>query len=371
MPVVRAGISALSGTSGRALRAIADRLGIELTTGQEVGGIAARVEDVSKIVPGSGAGRAASTQNSQIAGAIAREAGIPGSTTRLTTDVLNTAEGRIGTNIENAARRIDIPGGGPPGSAGDVLLNELGNIESAARLAGDTTPHATAVRNMIDHITTIMSNSGQVLPGAEFQNLIRQGGMLERATRSGTAEIRDAASGIRRALFDAAEASNSPAAAALREARYQYKVVQTVRDAIDKTAAGSEDMSHAKLAQLIRNNFDMTRTGAGNNMQDLARLLQGTRPLASSGTAERLAMYGALGLGGGGGAYYYMQHPEETENFLLQNAPLAAAGILAGRASRLGPGLGLRGSQLFDPVLPRVAGPLYRPPPSENALGQP
>jgi hypothetical protein len=80
-------------------------------------------------------------------------------------------------------------------------------------------------------------------------------------------------------------------------------------------------------------------------------------------------MYGALGVTGTGGAYYFMQHPDEFENFLSTAGPAMATTMLAGRAARLGPGLGLRGSQLFDPLVPRVAGALNRPAP-ENALAR-
>lgn len=363
MPVVRAGIAGLSGTSGRALRAIADRLGIDLTTGQEVGGIIGRVEDATKIIPGSGAARAASGQNSQIAHAIAREAGIPGPVRQLTTPTLNAAETRIGDAIDNAAGRIDVPGAGP---VGNTLLNRLGQIETGAQVAGATTPEANTARTLIDRILTTMTNRGGNMPGADFQRFIARGGELDSALNHSNRDIANVARQIREALYDAAQASGSTGVADLRNARYQYKVVQTVRDAIDKTADGSESMSQARLAQLIRNNFDMSRTGPGNNMQDLARLLQGVRPLASSGTAERLATYGALGIGTGGGAYYYMQHPDETENAILQYGPVAAGAILAGRASRLGPGLGLPGPRVVNPLLPRVMGPLYRPPTSDD-----
>jgi len=209
---------------------------------------------------------------------------------------------------------------------------------------------------------------GGSIAGADFQKFISSKEELQAAINHG-GEVGKVATAIKNALLDAAEASGSAGVKDLQTARYQWKVVQTVRDAIDKTTAGSEDVSHAKLAQLIRNEFNMKGTGPGNNMQDLARLLSGIKPLASSQTAERNLMYGALGLSGTGGAFYFMQHPDELENFLSTAGPAAAATVLAGRASRLGPGLGLRGSQLFDPVVPRVAGALNRPP--DNALAKP
>ena len=299
MPLVRTGISALSGSTGRALRGIADRLGIEISTGQEVGGIAGRVEDASKIIPGSGAAAAASKQNGEIAGVIAREAGIPGPVQQLTTPILNGAETRIGGAIENAASRIDVPGSGP---AGNALLDKLGQIETNAAVSGTDAPQAKAASKLIDRIVTTMSNRGGSMPGADFQKFISSKEELQAAINHG-GEVGKVATAIKNALLDAAEASGSAGVKDLQTARYQWKVVQTVRDAIDKTTAGSEDVSHAKLAQLIRNEFNMKGTGPGNNMQDLARLLSGIKPLASSQTAERNLMYGALGLSGTGGAF--------------------------------------------------------------------
>jgi hypothetical protein len=121
------------------------------------------------------------------------------------------------------------------------------------------------------------------------------------------------------------------------------------------------------LATIVRNAFEechpglaASRTGPGNNMQDLARLLHGTKELRSSGTAERAAMYSVLGIGGGGGAYYYAQHPEQFDSDLQTYGLPVVASLLAGRASRFGPGLGVPVppivSQAFNPLAPRVAG---------------
>jgi hypothetical protein len=370
MPLVRGGISALSGSSGRALRAIADRLGIELTTGQEVGGAVGRVEDASRILPFSGSAKAASKQNGQIAQVIAKEAGIPGPVQQLTTATLNTAEGRIGAAIDNAAGRIDVPGGGP---AGNALLNKLGQIETNSAVSGTDAPQAKAAKKLIDRIITTMSNRGGSMPGADFQKFISNTEELQAAINTG-GEVGKVATAIKNALLDAAEQSGSTGVKDLQTARYQWKVVQTVRDAIDKTATGSEDVSQAKLAQLIRREFNMKNTGPGNNMQDLARLIEGIKPLPSSGTAERLATYGALGLGGAGaGAWYY--DPDQMEDLMLRYGPHAAALLSAGRLSRFGPSMGVQlpagVAGLVNPLAPRVAGPLYRPPPSDNALAQP
>ena len=348
----------------RAEQQIADRLNVRLSAGQRAGygSAASRIEDATAILPGSGAGRLAEEQRGQIARVIAREAGIPGNVGSIDTAVLNAAETRSGDLIENAARRIAVPGD-------RQFMADLSRIETAAQQAGPATPQAYTVRNLGDQLMNLMAGHGGALPGAEFQRFIARGGPLDTALRSSVPEVRAAATALRESLFNAAQRTGIGSNAALRdltEGRYQWKVIQTVRPVIDRTATGSEQMLLPGLAHAIRREFDMTRTGPGAEMQDLARLISGPlRSLPSSGTAERMAWYRLLGLeaggAGAGGLAWMLGHPQAAEAVMAGAALPAAGNVLLGRAMRFGPSLGinpLEAARLeFNPLLPRLLGP--------------
>jgi hypothetical protein len=247
--------------------AAADRLGIRLSQGQRVGGIAKRVEDTTKILPGSGAAKFAQQQREDIARVIAREAGIPGPVRQIDTAMLNAAETHAGDAIENAARRIDI-------QPNQRFTADLGDIVTRARQAGPATQQAATADNLGIQLLNLLRNNNGTLPGTEFQRFISRGGPIDTALRSSVPEVRAVGNAMREALFRAAESSGTASRAALRDlsaARYQWKVIQTVRPAIGRTLTGTEEMSLPGLANAIRNEFDMRRFGVGANMQDLSR----------------------------------------------------------------------------------------------------
>jgi hypothetical protein len=350
------------GAAGSRLHDIADRLGISLSAGQKAGpgSVAARVEDTSAIVPGSGAAPFAAQQRQQITQAIAREAGIAGPVQTIDTPMLNEAENRIGGDIENAAKRITVPGG--------EFLNSVAPVEQFAMQAGSASPQASVFRDLSNQMLNLMANNGGDLPGTAFQRFIARGGPLDMALRNRDGNVQIVANGFRQALLDAASTAGQGTQDALndlRNARYAWKVVQTVRPAIDQTAQGSEAMSPLRLAQLIRSNFDMSQTGPGANMQDLARLIQATKPLPSSGTAERAAWQRWMGLGGieagPAGALWALGQPVLAAKTAAATAVPIGAAMLGGRALRFGPGLGIGPVQaiqsVVNPLLPRVLGP--------------
>ena len=350
-----AGIGGLFGMfGGRAASPVADRLGIDLSRGQTGGALARRIEDTTAPFPGSGAAPFAQQQRQQIADVIAREAGMPEGQP-ITSGALNQAERRVGSSIETAAQNITVPG--------NPLFANLPAIESAAVQAGPNTPQAHTFRNLSDQLLNLVSNNGGALPGDQFAQFIARGGPLDIARNSSVPEVRAVGNQIREALLDAGQQGTPQTAQALQDlsnARYQWKVLQTVRPAIDRTAGGSEEMSLPGLANSIRGNFDPR---LGGNMHDLGQLISGPlRTLPSSGTAERSLwqqlLSGGLELGGAGAA----------GASLLGAAPAAGAlglGAFApaviGRASRFGPGLGnpLIGAarEVYNPLVPRMVGP--------------
>lgn len=345
---------ALGMFGGRAASPVADRLGIDLSRGQTGGALVRRIEDTTAPFPGSGAGPFAQQQRQQIADVIAREAGME-TGQPITTGVINQAERRVGNDIETAARNITVPG--------NPLFANLPAIEQAAVQAGPNTPQAHTFRNLSDQLMNLIGNNGGVLPGDQFARFIARGGPLDIARNSSVPEVRAVGNQIREALLDAGQQGTPQTAQALQDlgqARYQWKVLQTVRPAIDRTAGGTEEMSLPGLANSIRGNFDPR---IGGNMHDLAQLISGPlRTLPSSGTAERSLwqqlLSGGLELGGMGaaGASLYGAMPAAGALGLGALAP-----AVIGRASRFGGGLGspLIGAarEVYNPLMPRMVGP--------------
>ena len=341
-------------------QAIADRLGIRLSTGQSSGGTLKGIEDATAIMPGSGANRFAGEQRQQIANVIAREGGMPQGVP-ITTDVLNAAQTRIGTAIEDAARRIDIPGT-------PQLGQNLQQIAQAALQAGPATQQADTARNLIRQLSNLYANNGGRLPGSEFQSFIARGGPIDTALGSSVPEVRAVGQRMREALLDAGQSGGAGTQEALRDlrnARYQWKVVQTVRPAMDRTATGSEEMLLPGLRTAIANEFGLTRTGQGQNMSDLAKLIAGPlRALPSSGTAERTfvqrMLMGELGVGAptGAAAHFLAGLPIAHSVAAGVGLPLAV-GSIVGRGLRYGiPG----GDALFNRLLPAAGANVLRPP---------
>jgi hypothetical protein len=378
--LVGAGVRALGGGVPSAISGIADRLGINLSTGQRTGGVAKRIEDVGAGIPGSGADQFARTQNSQIAGVIAREGGIPGPVVKLTPASVSDGLTAAGNRMETAASKIDVPGD-------NTTLGALGTIHTNASISGTDAPQAKTVATLNDRILNIMANNNGTMPGPDFQKFIAKGGELEAAINSSNPDVANAAQQVKDALLDAANRSGAASADAVKDlqtARYNYKVLKTAQPVINNSADGSDTMSQAALAARIRGgtqnpNFDMSRSGPGNNMQDLARLIEGIKPLRSSGTAERAAWYGALGIGGTGGAAYALTHPDQAEDFIGGTVPAAIGIGLAGRGLRFGGGLGIPGvsgvTGAANPLVPRLFGPhvgnLLLQPPPPNQSGAP
>jgi hypothetical protein len=290
-----------------------------------------------------------------------------GGVKQITTADLNQAETRVGNAIESATKNITVPG--------TPLFNALSPIENAATLAGPDTQQAHVFRNLSDQLLNLVSNNNGVLPGGEFSKFIARGSPLDTALNSSVPEVRSVANGIKTSLLNAAQGGTPQTATALKDlqqARYQWKVIQTVRPAIDRTVGGSDEMGLPGLAQVIRNEFDMTQPG---NMQDLSKLLSGPlRAVPSSGTAERALwqriLGGGLELGGAAGA----------TGSLVGAVPIlgalggaAAIPPLIGRYMRWGPGMGIdlppAVAQRVNPLL-GAAGSRFVPRAAGGAIGQ-
>lgn len=358
--LIGGGLGALGARVGASeAHAAARRLGIDLTLGQEKGGFAKSVEDITRYFPWSGAGPKAVELRQQIARVVGRNMGV-GPVTKITNETLTHAETNAG-RLMDQAEHINVDG-----NVDRRFLNTLANIHANA-----TAGEVPQITRLVDRIQDIMANHGGVLPGNELHNLIANGGALDRMTTYGDRAVSGYAGEIKRALQQAAQRSTNVdprfpnAAAEFRLGRYYWKVIKTVEPTIERVGS-SDEMSLPKLATAIRGtvrtpNFDMRAAGAGNEMQDLARVIEG--PLAelpSSGTGRQNLMMRLMGIGeaGGLGAAPFFA-PDWLNNYLSYTAPPALGASALGRYMRFGPGMGWVPPEIFrgNPLMSRVFGP--------------
>lgn len=374
--LIGGGLGLLAGkvTASPAVQAAAQRLGISLTTGEQAGGFLKGVEDATAPLPFSGAGQLATQRNAQIADVLGRNAGMGTGVSRIDTPMLENARQAVGNRIGQIASQFDIP-------YDHGLANDFGQILSDSHMAGPDTAQAQWARNLIDQADNLATAQGKTgapgITGQEFASFIAHNSSLDKAlnyTGQNALEVKQVAGDIRQALIDAAQRSpNTPQGAldALRDARYNYKVIKTIEPIIQKTPDGTETMSLGPLATSIGRNFKSTIAQPGD-MQDLYQLLNGPlQAMRSSGTAERSMMQRIIGMGpgagiGGGGLLWALGHPGAAEAAALSAGVPALGGGLLGRAMRLGPDMGGKGvwgpwaryRGFTNPLMPRAAGPM-------------
>jgi len=338
---------------------LADKLDVPLSVGDRLGGAWKRIEDTNSIFPGSGSALKNQIQRQAIARLLNGEMG-QGAGDWIDYRTLAQATQDIGNRIDNAASRISIIA--PPGNP--AFTRTLNQIETAANQMSPT-QGAPAARGLINEIQNIQAHNGGAIPGADFQRLLQRGSLLDDAVTSADPEIRRVGIRVKSALLDAAQASptaNQADLQAFQQGRYQWKVLKTIDSAIEKTVGGTDEMSMPALARDIRGEFDMLKD---QPMPNLARLIDTTKGLASSGTSERAAWQKLLGLSGETagppGLLWALNYPHAAE----QAIPYAALGTglnyLTARLGRFGPSLGYGWlsnlQRAYNPLLPRVAGP--------------
>lgn len=357
-------------TRGAVSQAVQDArdLGFNLTTGEAAGGLAKQVEDVTQYLPFSGAAAKAAEHRGVINGVLNENMGMPKSPV-LNQATMQTARARAG-NLMDQIQNVAVDANRDPN-----LLSELGQIHAEAAAQPMT---GTSITGAIDNIMTTAANNGGTLPGDVLHDLIKRGATLDRLTNSPDPVIRQFAQRIDTSLQDAASRTDDPniygaQAAQNRQAvtdfnngRYYWKTIKTVEPLVDKTGS-ADDVGYAGLARRIEGtpqnpNFDPRFSGGNQQMATLARVLRG--PLAelkSSGTGRQLITGQLLGLGGETGGLTALFRPENFNQYLSQVATPTLASIGAGRLLRYGPGMGIpavqAANQLFNPLLPRVAGP--------------
>lgn len=238
----------------------------------------------------------------------------------LTPEVMDRARQRIGGVFEQAARNTGI-------AADDQLRSDLAQVGSQARELGLDQSQINALDMQIGKITDLAARHGDVIPGDAYQALTESGSSLSRIMKNGHSSFADLATDIRGAVDDAVARAASPEdAAALRQARFQWKNLKTLQPLAAK-AGPDGSISPALLRGRVMTQFPDFAFGGGGDLGDLARIGQTfMKEPGNSQTPARLKemLTGAV-LGGGG----------VGEAILASHDPMLAL-KLAGGAAGLG-----------------------------------
>jgi hypothetical protein len=277
---------------------------------------------------------------------------------KVTPQVLNSAYDRIGGVMNDVASRTNV-------QIDPQALTELANTHQMAGEVGLDQGQSGAVKAQIDKILDIASQNGGAIPGNVYQNLTKRGESLDvlQGNRSSTAG--NLGGQIRDTLDDAFQRSASPDdAAALQQARTQYKALKTVEPLTMRadTAGGptpsTGDISPAALnARVMQQYKNAPRAELGDiPLKDLGQIGQRfLKEPPESGTGPRSGIQSMIGHGGevaGGLAAAITGH--EMGVPLHYSLPSLAAAMVAPR---------MIGSALRNPnaVLSAVNGPQFSP----------
>jgi hypothetical protein len=206
---------------------------------------------------------------------------------KLTPDVMDAAKDRIGGVMNDIGSRTNI-------TNTPELLAKLHSITwNAAQVVPDAElkPLLNQIKNISDTFQPgIGHNSGEVLSGPSYQSLIAKGSPLDNATISKNSDIRQYAQQIRNALDDALEAEASPEdAAALKQARFQYKNLMTVKNLAAKANVEGE-INPNLLNGAVNTNFKQRAFQGAGDLGELAQIGQTfMKEPPNSFTADRLS----------------------------------------------------------------------------------
>ena len=220
---------------------------------------------------------------------------------KITPEVLNRAYDRIGGVMNDIASRTNV-------QMDQSLLNKLADIHQMAAEVGLDTGQANAVRGQIDKIMDIATNNGGVIPGDVYQNLTKKGESLDVLQGNRSTVTGNLGGQIRDALDEGLNRSAGPDdAAALQQARTQYKALKTVEpltmraDAVGGPTPSTGDISPAALNARVNQQYqNAARAPLGQiPLKDLGQIGQRfLKEPPDSGTANREGIQSMIGHGG-------------------------------------------------------------------------
>ena len=270
-------------------------------------------------LPLSGAGNRIAEARMQWQKAVAGEMGETADN-GITHDVMNSAADRIGSGMNAIADRTTIQGGTP-------LRDDLTKIALEVPQFGLTDAQKTPVQAQFQNVLKAFDDGGGKISGKAYQNLVQTGGPLDTVISSTDPTVSAFGMKIKSALDDAFQRSALPGdQAALRDLRYQYRVMKTVQPLVEQKGL-TGDIEPNGLLQRVRAQsakFDSANGGiaytGGGKLGDLAyggQIFFGRPP--DSGTAARNLIMGGLMGGGAGGALVHPLVPAATLATLMAN----------------------------------------------------
>ena len=208
----------------------------------------------------------------------------------------------------------------------NVPIDDFGDVAVLARR--DTPDVQAVVKTFADDLKLIAEQNGGRVPGDTLRKLRTEAQSRARAVRSSKPDLANALDDVVHRFDDALSNNIADAdAAALTDARRQYAISKTLEPLLARYPTG--DFPPSALKSIVTSTKEGKRRmarGEGGALGEYARLGQEIlKEQVSSGTPERSAVYGAVGLGAGGVA--------------AVTNPLAAGALYAGSAlyNLLGP----------------------------------
>lgn len=246
----------------------------------------------------------------------------------LTPSVMRNAKARIGNMFEYAAKNTPQVGADAQlGKDWTIILDEIRNPVDRAL----TQDERKIVEKQLQNVLDLFAKGRGSITGQQYQQITRQGTMLDRALNSTNPNIKHYAIMIKASLDDALLRFAPPdAAQMLATARKQWWVMKTVEDLAEKAPTG--EISPSLLMGAVRSNTGTMAYGGGGDIAELARIGQlFLKEAPSSGTAERsLIMKTATELASAGGLWSVFHHPAAAVAGLV--VPVALGRIAGGIA---------------------------------------
>jgi hypothetical protein len=339
-------------------RLAVDQYGIPLRASQ-IRGVADRgmaIKDSERIAqPGTGYAGNQADQLRAFTRSVARTFGEDAD--NLSPEVMRRARERLGGEFDRVAQNTTI-------TDADALQARLDHIVGEAQQALPDNEVAPLLRQ-VENIGSVRGPDG--ISGESYQALTRKGSPLDVAMNSSNSNLRHYAGEIRTALDDALEAHAAPEdLAALRQARFQYKNLMTVKNLAAKAGVEGE-ISPRLLNGAVNQSFKNRAFQGAGDLGDLSLIGQTfMKEPGNSQTSERLMhkMLPFLGVGAGGADMMLAMHDPGLA-LKLAGAGVATAGAKVGLDA-------LRGAYNRSPLVRNLLlgdGPHFSPE-AQAALGR-
>jgi len=275
----------------------AEELGINLKATQVSSSpLLKKYDQVSGMLPFSGAQGTSDTQIQQFTRAVSRTMGLD--TSELTPQVVEDQRQLVGKSIgniyKNSTVKVDQP-----------FAQDLTRVANDAQVT-HTDNELKPVYNQIKNVVSKINQNGEI-SGEAFHGLSKYNVTLSKAQQSSNPNIANSANQIYNALDDLLERNLPPdQLASLRQAKSQYKSIKTVEPLVDQSAEGY--VSPLKLMQKVINSpGGKLRSGELGELADIGRKFFPTP--SDSGTPLGTMLLQAIhdpkaAIGAAGGALY-------------------------------------------------------------------